>query len=177
MQCKKAAGNHFPKRCCPNATRVRKSLPRRADALIGHPAVIGRQASVAGVRLRAVQCPPGVQCPPDAGSGEKMVCSQLGHSPRGNPRPNAARPALREHLEDSTPIHVRGRTVSTLEARDGRAWGGPYTTRLQRRHRFFRYPVRGRNAQWRRIRSQAARASSFDPKPRVTASLFNRGSK
>ena len=63
MQCKKAAGNHFPKRCCPNATRVRKSLPRRADALIGHPAVIGRQASVAGVRLRAVQCPP------DAGSG------------------------------------------------------------------------------------------------------------
>src|SRR5439155_8688204 len=63
LQCKKAAGNHFPKRCCPNATRVRKSLPRRADALIGHPAVIGRQASVAGVRLRAVQCPP------DAGSG------------------------------------------------------------------------------------------------------------
>ncbi len=50
-----------------------------------------------------------------------------------------------------------GRTLSTLEARDGRAWGGPYTTRLQRRHRFFRYPVRGRNAQWRRIRSQAAR--------------------
>jgi len=38
-----------------------------------------------------------------------MVCSQLGHSRRGNPRPNAARPAVREHLaEDSTPIHVRG---------------------------------------------------------------------
>ncbi len=37
--------------------------------------------------------------------------------------------------------------LSTLEARDGRAWDGPYTTRSQRRHRFFRYPVRGRNAQ------------------------------
>ena len=70
----------------------------------------------------------------------------LGHNRSFSAR-NAGRPAVREHLEDSTPIHVRGHTLSSLEARDGRAWGGSYTTRLQRRHRFFPHPVRGRNAQ------------------------------
>ena len=54
----------------------------------------------------------------------------LGHNRSFSAR-NAGRPAVREHLEDSTPIHVRGRTLSGLEARDGRAWGGSYTTRLQ----------------------------------------------
>ena len=88
-----------------------------------------------------------------------MVCSQLGHSRRGNPRPNAARPAVREHLaEDSTPISCsrvapyllwRRGTVARRVALTPR----DYSDGID----FFRYPVRGRNAQWRRIRSQAAR--------------------